>query len=334
MVKFFSTTILFIFCSVAAYSQNKTPEDFGFKHLQIIYNGDPVDILIKSKVGEENVAKPIFLFCEGSLPQPIIKTEDDIIYPVFPFLTDQWEKDFHLVLISKPFIPLIADRKELGNNFIFLGSDGLSPKEYLDRNYLDYYVERNKAVLEFLQSQPWVSSAKLVVAGHSQGSTVAAKLAMEHKRVSHLIYSGGSPMGRIMRFVEQQRHMETDSLPLAEKTFQYWEGVVRDRQNLEARNGGDSPKTTYDFSYPSIHYLMGLEIPVLVSYGTKDESSIFNDYLRVECIRQQKKNITFKAYIGTEHNYFPVDSKGNKNYEIYNWDKVAMDWYQWMEKQK
>jgi hypothetical protein len=74
-------------------------------------------------------------------------------------------------------------------------------------------------------------------------------------------------------------------------------------------------------------------MPVLVSYGTKDFSSPYNDYLRVEMMRQKKNNFTFKAYIGTEHNYFPLKPNGEINYDIFNWDKVANDWRQWLLQQ-
>ena len=58
---------------------------------------------------------------------------------------------------------------------------------------------------------------------------------------------------------------------------------------------GDTFKATYDFSIPPIQYLEKLTIPVLVSYGTKDWSAPYNDYLRVEMIRKKKRNFTFKA---------------------------------------
>ena len=43
----------------------------------------------------------------------------------------------------------------------------------------------------------WVAKSKLVLAGHSEGSTIAAKLATKNNKVTHLIYSGGNPNGRV-----------------------------------------------------------------------------------------------------------------------------------------
>ena len=49
-------------------------------------------------------------------------------------------------------------------------------------------------------------------------------------------------------------------------------------------------------------------------------------------IRQNKNNFTFKSYIGLEHNFFPLTETGQPNYEIFNWDKVANEWWLWTMK--
>ena len=80
--KFVLIISLFIL-SIHSFGQTKRPEDFGFRHFQIFYKGDTVDILIKSKKGEENISKPLFFYCQGSLPQPLIKTDNEITYGFF-----------------------------------------------------------------------------------------------------------------------------------------------------------------------------------------------------------------------------------------------------------
>jgi pimeloyl-ACP methyl ester carboxylesterase len=187
----------------------------------------------------------------------------------------------------------------------------------------------NITVIKFLQKQFWVSKNKLVVAGHSEGSTIAAKMALRFSKVTQLIYSGGNPFGRILSIIEKQRESENDSSKTAEQQFVNWQNIVADPKNMDVSQG-DTYKATYDFSIPPIRYLEKLKIPVLVCYGTKDYSSPYNDYLRVETVRKQRKNFTFKAYIGTEHNYFPIKENGETNYDLFNWDKVAEDWRLWL----
>ena len=198
---------------------------------------------------------------------------------------------------------------------------------------LDYYVERNISVIKFLQSQHWISNKKLVVAGHSEGSTIAAKIAYSFPKVTELIYSGGNPCGRIVSVIEQRRALESDTMKLAEQAFADWKNIVNKPTDITA-DQGDSYKATSEFSIPlPMTYLEKLKVPVLITYGTKDYSSPFNDYFRTKMIEQKKTNFVFKAYIGVEHNFFPLKATGEINYEIFNWDKVANDWRDWLRGQ-
>jgi len=314
------------------FGQNKTPQDFGFRHIVFKYKTDNVDILIKSKKGEEDISKPIFFFCQGSLPLPLIKYHGNDSYGVFPFNPDSLSITYHLVIIGKPFIPVMEDYYTLSPNFSFIDSSGKFPKEYSDRNLLSYYVPRNIEIIKYLQKQKWVTTTQLVIAGHSEGSTIAAKMAVKYKKITHLIYAGGNPLGRIMSIVGQSRAIETDSdsTRYGEDEIKFWEAVVKNKSSMDGSQG-DTHKATFEFSQPPIKYLEKLKIPVLVSYGTKDWSAPFNDFMRVDFIRQGKNNFTFQSYVGTEHNFFPLTKDNKPDYDIFNWDKVANDWLKWLK---
>ena len=327
--------IIYIVCLLAHFSvfgQAKTAKDFGFRHIIYKYKNDDVDILIKSKKGEENIAKPLFIFCQGSLPRPLIIYHEKDFYGTFPFNPDILSYKFHLVIIGKPFIPLIEDVTNLKSDFTFTDSTGKTPKDYSNRNLLSYYVPRNIAIVKYLQKQSWVSSKRLVISGHSEGSTIAAKMVSQLKNVTHLIYSGGNPFGRILSIIEQSRSDEadTDSTKYGEDNFNHWTDIVKNKNDMNDSHG-DTYKATFEFSEPLINYLEKIKIPVLVTYGTKDWSSPYNDLLRVKTIRQNKNNFTFKAYIGTEHNFFPLKKDNEPDYNIFNWDKVANDWCKWLD---
>ena len=101
--------ILLLLLTTFAFGQNKTPQEFGYRHIVLKFKTDNVDILIKSNKGEENVQKPLFFFCQGSLPQPLIKYHADNVYGVFPFEADSLSKKYHLIIVSKPYIPFVVD---------------------------------------------------------------------------------------------------------------------------------------------------------------------------------------------------------------------------------
>lgn len=326
--------LLGLLACLPVFGQTRTPEDFGFRQVSLTWKGDPVDFLVLSQAGEEDREKPVFFFCQGSLPQPLIKTDGEGVYGVFPFNPDSLIRDFHLVIVGKPFVPVVAEVGTLGPNFTWTDEQGRFPQAYTERNIPDYYVRRNLAVIRYLRKQDWVSRHRLVVAGHSEGSTIALLMAARSRRITDLIYSGGNPQGRMMTMIQQGRAYETDtdSTRYGERQFAGWREIVAGRHSTEAPRG-DSYKTTYDFSRPLDRHFAALRIPVLVSYGTADWSAPFNDLLRMDMIRRGKANIAFRPYIGTEHNYFPLQADRRPNHAVHNWDRVAQDWLQWLRGQ-
>jgi surfactin synthase thioesterase subunit len=321
---------MFLLSKTYAFAQ-KIPEDFGYRHIKMKYLDDPVDIIIISKPGEEKIAKPLFLFCQGSLSQPVVKYDETGLYRTLPFDETPFLNDYHIVIIGKPFIPIISNVNKLGKHYMFLKDmdKEIPPKGYIDRNYLDYYVFRNNSILKQLFKERWVKSNQLLVAGHSEGSTIAAKMTSINKKITHLIYSGGNPYGRISTMLEQSRSFESDSLAKGEKVIENWKNIVENKTEIQY-NGGDTSKATYSFSLPQRDNLMQLKIPVLVIYGTNDWGVSFNDLFQIEAIREYKRNITFRSYVGLEHNYFPKNLDDVVNEAIYNWDKVAEDWLEWL----
>ena len=317
--------ILLLLISVTTFGQKK-PEDFGYRHLTFTYKKLTVDVLIQSKEREENIQKPLFFWCQGSMPQPLLKYDETGLYGTFPFDVDDFLSDYHLVIVGKPGVPLISDVKDLKAEYQYLNENDSVPKIYSEHNYLDYYVERNDFIIKKLLKEKWVSKNKLVLAGHSEGSTIVAKLATKNKKVTHLIYSGGNPYGRILNILQQQIFIYKDY-----EVIEYWKSVVANKQNI-TYNGRDTYKATYDFSQPSEIHLKKLKIPVFITYGTKDWNAPYNDLLQIESIQLGLKNIVFKPYFDVEHNYFPVNENREPNYEVYNWENVGKDWKNWLYK--
>ncbi|MGV9003895.1 hypothetical protein [Flavobacterium sp.] len=319
--------IFFLFLTTSILFGQKKPEDFGYKTLTFEYQKENVAVIIQSKKGEELIAKPLFFWCQGSLPQPVIKYNDKgALYGTFPFNVDDFLDTFHIVIVGKPDIPIISNVSELKENFCFLNENNQVTKSYSDKNYLDYYVKRNNFILQKLRNEKWVSKTILVVAGHSEGSTVAATMALKNKKITHLIYSSGNPYGRILSILEESIYYNQNY-----DTVDYWKIVVNNKDNLNF-TGGDTYKCTYSFSQPSAKALQKIKIPILITYGSKDWSAPFNNMFYLETITNKLKNITVIPYSNLDHNFFPVNEKLEPNYEIYNWENVGKDWINWITK--
>lgn len=294
----------------------KVPEDFGYRHIKLKYLDDPVDIIVISKVGEERIAKPLFLFCQDSLPKPIIRYSEKRLYEVLPFQEEELLVDFHIVIVGKPFIPVISNTDKLTKDFLFLKDHerGIATRGYLDRNYLDYYAFRNNSILKQLFKFRWAKTSKLVVAGQGEGSSIAVKMATINKKITNLIYWGGSPYGNVAGTLEEN-HLKTPSNSLiSNDIFAKWRNIVENCTEIEY-NGLETSKSIYSFSAPQRDNLLGLKIPILFCYDREDSNAILNDLFQLEAIRAKSHKIEFACHNSAKND----ESKCNESENWLKW---------------
>ncbi|ALW85678.1 hypothetical protein AUC43_11615 [Hymenobacter sedentarius] len=300
----------------------RIPEEFGYRHLVVMFGRDSVDVLVLSKPGEEMQKKPLLLWVQGSLPTPLVLYDKRGAFPVFPFHPKAVQKTCHLAIVGKPGIPLTADVEGRNPNRMF--GETTPPPYYCARNYLGYFVRRDVAVLRYFKKQPWVDKAHVVAAGHSQGSTVVAHLAAVPSLVSHAVYLSGNPLGQLMSMLSESR--QADDSVAAAATFQRWQTVVANPTVADCV--GDDPRNTFGFGATPLPVLLRAKVPVFVGYGTRDRGVAGDDYLHLETIRLHKTNFTFRDYPGREHNFFGFKN-GQINYDDFYWDNVGDDFLRW-----
>ncbi|MEM6320919.1 MAG: acyl-CoA thioester hydrolase/BAAT C-terminal domain-containing protein, partial [Bacteroidota bacterium] len=207
------------------------------------------------------------------------------------------------------------------------------PRKYCQHNHLDYYVNRNKAIIDFLAEKTWVDEKKIVVAGHSEGVSIALKMAIDKANMSHLILLNGGVEGRAMAQITSYRKREKsiEDFEATEAFFRYWESLIDKSGELsDDCSERDSHKATFSFSFPYRRHFQKINILVFVGYGTKDESALLIDNFRIQAIQSKKKNFYFKSYFGLEHNLFEVQEDGRINYDKRYFDNVANDFFNWI----
>lgn len=311
----------------------KKVEDFGYVHHMMEFQSDTVEFIVRSRKGDEQKKKPVLIFIQGSLAKPLIKySENGAHYSPFPFNEQIFSEKFHLISINKPGIPVIMEKYKLAKNGEYIDTaTNFPPKEYTEKANLTYYTERNSIIVDHLIKQSWVDPDIIVVAGHSEGASIAVKMASANKNITHLIYSGGTPYySRILSMIMQDRKAESSENSWVELDFDYWAQVNEKPFDVSREHGFNANKGTFTFSQKLNNDFKRLTIPVLVSYGTKDPACPFNDLLRVEMMQENKTNINFRSYLNREHNFFEVSEDGKINYDNFGWDLVGEDWLKWI----
>ena len=311
-------------------------------HFSLPHLADTIDFIIVGNEVKETEKKPLFLWCQGSLPLPLfgeIEKEDVFFYGggIVNFDYQKIAKEYHLVVISMPKIPVVVEREHLNQQFQYV-PDKTKPRQfseaYLQSDYLEHYVERGLKVLRFLQKQKWVDAQKLVVAGHSQGTKVATKIALQSDKVTHLGLFAPNPFGRIDQSIRQARldaQLGKISWPKADSlinsTYEFYKSV----QDTSLYQNNPSLRAWKSFSVPYFEDWLMLDIPIYIAYGTEDRSADLCDIIPLFFIAAQKNNLSLKRYLNLEHNFFELDKNGRVNYELSHWKKVVDTFINWIK---
>ena len=112
-MKYLITSCFLLLILVGNAQDYQKPEDYGCFLIPFEFEGDTVNILIRPNLEDYNKKKPLLLFIQGSMPQPLLKYNERGRLNTFPFDENIFVKDYHLAIISKPGVPLISNMKDL-----------------------------------------------------------------------------------------------------------------------------------------------------------------------------------------------------------------------------
>lgn len=322
------------------FGQNKGVVYNQAIHFQLTENNDTIDFIVADTI--LNKKKPIFLFCQGSMPLPlVIRIDKDNVFMfgggISNFDNKTIREKYHLVVISMPKTPFYSDINHLNKSLCYIPDTSQKQVfrlDYLKADYIENYVLRANNVLDYLSKQKWIDNSKLVVAGHSQGSKVATLLASNNKNITHLGLFGYNPNGRIDQMIRQERKNAENGKQTwdqANGNIDYWTNYWKNVNNPELREAQAELIAWNSFSKPTIDELLTIDIPVFLSYGTNDITSDLCDLLPLEFIKKGKSNLTVKRKIGLEHNFFEVDDKGNRDHKKPHWIEVMNEFVKWTE---
>lgn len=328
-----------LFFTSSFYAQKPQLLEGKYSHFSLHTSNDTIDFVVVDSLLQTK--KPVFLFCQGSLPYPLFFKSEDSTESFFfggglsNFDLKTIKQTYHVVVISMPKTPLYVGPKNLGAQQCYV-PDTTNPyvlsRDFYQADLLDNYVKRANAVIKFLRKQDWVSNGKLVVAGHSQGSHIAVKLASTNKHVTCLGLFGFDPFGRYEKLVRQIRKdamQHKISWKEADSLMQEQYMLAEEVMNPQIRKDHPSTNAWYSFANPSLDVLMKLTIPIYIANGTHDNSGELSDYLPLYFIRARKNNLTIKRYFDMEHNFFEVDQNQQVDYKKPHWEEVMNAFVEW-----
>ncbi|KUJ57431.1 alpha/beta hydrolase [Chryseobacterium aquaticum] len=330
-------TLIFLFFFHFTFSQKGKIIDNQSTSFEILDKNEKIEFIVFDT--ELTEKKPVLLWCQGSLPYPIyVNSKEEGIWLIGGGITNfdisNIVKNYHLVIISMPKTPLVADEKEINESYWYFGNSNdknIPTTEFQKADYLENYVNRGLKVLKFLKKQNWVDNSKLIVVGHSQGSKVATKIAIENKNVSKLGLFSANPFGRIdqnIRSYRKDAEQKLISWKEADKKIEEEYQTFKDANNPKILKEKPELLAWKSFSIPLIDDWINFNKPIYLAYGTNDIASDLNDIIPLYFIREHKDNLTLKRYLNLEHNFFEVE-EGKANHEKPHWENVMNEFINW-----
>lgn len=307
-------------------------------HFKLGFKNDTIEFIVVDT--ELNTRKPIFLFVQGSQPKPLfIEFEKDDIFlfggGISNFDLKTIKEEYHIVVISMPKTPIIVKQETLSPDFNYI-SNLNDPNSYLvefqKADYLENYVNRANKVLEYLKNQEWVDHEKLVIAGHSQGSKIASKIASTNNTVTHLGLFAYNPFGRIDQMIRAEKEKAKFGIISWEEAdkniielYEFWRTI-----NLEGNTKEQPDLIAWkSFSQPTYQNLLSIDIPIYIANGTEDKTADLCDLLPLIFISNRRDNLTLKRKYGLEHNFFELKEDGRTNHEKGHWKEVMNEFIEW-----
>ena len=339
-MKKFTSLLLMSYLTTFCFGQTSLVIENKVTLFSIEQKKDTIYFIIIDTVLTEK--KPVFLWCQGSLPRPLFCEVNGLGNyfmggGISNFDYKSIAEDYHLVVISMPKTPVLAKEENLNHNYLYVPNSEFPNQfsnAYIEADYLENYVNRANIVLKFLKKQKWVCNEKLVVAGHSQGTKVATKISVQNKRVTHLGLFSANPFGRVGESIREARL----DAQLGKISWEKADSIMNDNYEFyEEVNTMDSMitnpgyKAWQSFSETFYDDWLILDIPIYLGYGTEDRTADLCDIMPLFFIEKGKTNLTLKRYLGLEHNFFELTDEGNVNYQKPHYDEVMEAFMNWLE---
>lgn len=300
----------------------QTPSKQGLVEHVIPDKGDSIHFYIYNP---DNTAKTkVFLYIQGSGDLPMVNgdAEEECCYNNYPKkLMAAFPKEYAFVYIQKMGLP-----------YYFRSLDNYKPGEKFNErnNVIDRAYVADK-VINHLVKNIYPKAKIVAVLGHSEGSDVAARLAVINKRVSHLGFSAGNGNSQafndilfLRRKMQKGEISAADAQEKLDALYAGLEAVYKKPDSTTDYYNGDTYKWNSAINEPPLDNLLRLNIPILVTIGSNDDKVPVeaSDYIRAEFIRRRKTNLTYKVYLNSNHNYLETTSDGKK---IDHWNEMFMD---------
>lgn len=322
---------LLFLISLTSFSQrSKIIEQY--KHHSIFLKNDTINYHTYQK--NDASINTVLIYLQGSSAKSLyqVKKEEGRVWvgTSIPFDFNLLPENYLFVVISKKGFPF---QTKMDEKFDI-------PNSYFENQTLEYRANQADFVIKDLLKKDMYSFDKIIALGHSEGSDVVAKLGTINNVISHFGYWSGGGNTQFIDFItfirkkaDAGKITELEAQKEINKLFVRLKDIMNNPNETNKFWSGktNSYKRWSHFSEPPIKNLLQIDKPLFVAIGTKDQSvAVESAYLiPIEFIRNQKENLTFKAYPNLDHSF---GEKLNTGKFKEHWNDVFKEFLVWVNK--
>jgi pimeloyl-ACP methyl ester carboxylesterase len=232
-----------------------------------------------------------------------------------------------LVIVEKPGVVFLDDPPDPG------GATRASPM-FRSEHTLDRWTEAVHAALEACRKLSSLRPDGVLVAGHSEGGLVAAKLAAEHEWVSHVaVLAGGGPtqlfdLLALARRGELFQQVSQDPAGRVEHVLREWARIEADPDDDEKLFLGHPYRRWSSFLGTStLEQLLRTRARIYVARGDQDRAVAAEsmEIVRAELLARGRK-ARFDVVAGGDHS-FSIEAGGKRTDGWKALLERVLDWF-------
>jgi predicted esterase len=309
MKKAILATASFFFILLPALTFAQSSKEFGFiPHQFVDKTLGTVNFYVSDTL--HNQTKPLLVYLDGSGNNPLSYFKRDstgrlVRYSGIPLNLKTLKLKYHILVISKPNTPFARE----------LAAQSESHFDSIYNQYAncDWRVQTASKAIDFVFKHYKVDKNKVVVFGFSEGGQVAPRVAAGNKKVTHCIAFVGGGLNQFFDEIIKNRMLafkgeisQEESQKRIDNLFSDYEKIYRNPDKTNLFWFGHTYKRWSSYTTtPTIEYIKKLTIPIYIAQGTEDQSTdvLSSDYVRLEFLRLNKNNLTFKNYPSFNHSF-------------------------------
>lgn len=254
---------------------------------------------------------PLALYIQGSGCQSLFKKAGHGVAGGYQnLLRDVAQGRARVLVVEKSGVKYLDEAQRAGTA---LGAS----REFLEEHTLPRWAEANAAAVRAAHTLPGVDPSRTLVLGHSEGGIVAARVAAEEPRVTHVASLAGGGPTQLFSLAELARRGRLgdpakDAETRVRQVYEGWAQIRADPDSVTRFLWGHPHRRWSSFLKSSVtEELLRSQARVYLAQGTEDASSPLAafDVLYAELLTRGR-DVTGERIEGADHGFRPKGASG------------------------